>query len=258
MSASASSNINNTFFEGTYKEVWRRLIPTGLTEAEVDFIMEAGALKPGDRALDIMCGYGRHALELGRRGVAVTAADNLQDYVTEINTRAKEASLPVEGVLADVMALELEGVYDAIICMGNSFSFFNEDDALALLQKLSAHLKLGGRLVINSWMIGEIAIRHFKEKDWYHVGPYKCVIDSRYLFNPSRIESEQWIIHPDGDIETTRGVDYIFTLPELGVLLNKADLSLEQVFSTPRKKAFQLGDARAYIVAERVLQPIPY
>lgn len=252
MSVSTSSNINNTFFEGSYKEVWRKLIPPGLTEAEVDFIIDTASLRPGDRVLDIMCGYGRHALELGRRGVEVTAADNLEAYVSEINTVAEEAALPVKGVLADVMALEVEGVYDAVICMGNSFSFFNEADALALLQKLSAHLKKGGMLVINSWMIGEIAIRHFKEKDWYNVGPYKCVIDSRYLFNPSRIESEQWIIHPDGEIETTRGIDYILTIPELDVLLNKADLSLEQVFSTPRKKAFQLGDARAYIVAGRL------
>lgn len=251
MSVGTSSNINNTFFEGSYKEVWRKLIPPGLTEAEVDFIVEAGCLRPGDRVLDIMCGYGRHALELGRRGVMVTAADNLEAYVREINSIAKETTLPVEGVLADVMALEPEGIYDAVICMGNSFSFFNEADAGALLQKLSAHLRRGGRMIINSWMIGEIAIRHFKEKDWYHVGPYKCVIDSRYLFNPSRIESEQLIIHPDGHIETTRGIDYIFTLPELAVLLNKANLSLEGVFSTPRKKVFQLGDARAYIVAER-------
>lgn len=252
MPVRVSSNINNTFFEGSYKEVWRGIIPPGLTEAEVDFILDAGALKPGARVLDIMCGYGRHALELGKRGVQVTAADNLEAYINEINERAKEGSLPVEGVLADAVAIQLEGVYDAIICMGNSFSFFNEEEALALLQNLSAHLKKGGRLIINSWMIGEIAIRHFKERDWYYVGNYRCVIDSRYLFNPSRIESEQLIIHPGGETETTRGVDYILTLPELGTLLSKADLALQQVFSTPRKKPFQLGDARAYIVAERL------
>lgn len=252
MSVGVSSNINNTFFEGSYKEVWRGIIPPGLTEAEVDFILDAAALKPGDRVLDIMCGYGRHALELGRRSVQVTAADNLEAYVREINNRAKEERLPVEGVLADAVTIQLEGVYDAILCMGNSFSFFNAEDALALLQNLSAHLKKGGRLIINSWMIGEIAIRHFKEKDWYYVGKYRCVIESRYLFQPSRIESEQLIIHPDGGIETTRGVDYIITLPELGTLLNKAGLTLQQVFSTPRKKPFQLGDSRAYMVAEKL------
>lgn len=252
MAAAASSNINNTFFEGSYKEVWRKLVPPGLTEAEVDFIQEVGALAPADRVLDIMCGYGRHALELGRRGVAVTAVDNLEAYINEIKVAAQEAGLPVEDVQADALSVALDGTYDAVLCMGNSFSFFNTEDALSLLQKLSAHLQKGGRLIINSWMIGEIAIRHFKEKDWYYVGPYRCIIDSRYLFNPSRIESEQLIIHPDGHTEVTRGIDYILTLAELDNLLDKAGFSLQAVYSTPRKKPFQLGDGKAYIVAERV------
>ena len=246
------SNINNTFFEGSYKDVWRKLIPQGLTEAEADLIEEVCDLQEGSRVLDIMCGYGRHALELGKRGYAVTAVDNLEGYITEINNLALDAGLPVEGVTADVATLKLEGSYDAIICMGNSFSFFKEEEALSILQKLSAHLNTGGRLLINSWMIGEIAIRHFKEKDWYEVGPYKCIIDNRYRFQPSRIESEQHIINPDGTIEVTKGVDYIFTLSELDILLSKASFSLQQVFSTPRKKPFQLGDSRAYIIGERV------
>jgi len=252
MAAAASSNINNNFFEGTYKEVWRGIIPKGLTEAEVDFIEHTCDLREGDRVLDIMCGYGRHALELGRRGYPVSAVDNLQDYIHEINTLAAEAGLPVEGIAADVATLELRDTYDAVICMGNSFSFFSEEEALGVLQKLSSHLKKGGKLIINSWMIGEIAIRHFKEKDWYHVGPYKCIIDSRYQFRPARIESEQHIINPDGTIEIARGIDYIFTLSELGSLLDKASFSLQEVYSTPRKKPFQLGDSRAYIVAGRV------
>ena len=252
MAGAAPTNINNNFFEGTYKEVWRGIIPKGLTEAEVDFIEHVCDLQEGARVLDIMCGYGRHALELGRRGYAVTAVDNLKDYIDEINALAAEGSLPVEGIAADVATLELQGTYDAVICMGNSFSFFGEADAFKVLQKLSAHLKQGGKLIINSWLIGEIAIRHFKEKDWYYVGPYKCIIDSHYKFNPSRIESEQLIISPDGSSELTQGVDYIFTLSELGTLLKKASFNLEQVYSTPRKKSFQLGDSRAYIVAERV------
>jgi SAM-dependent methyltransferase len=252
MGTAASSNINNTFFEGSYKDVWRGLIPQGLSEAEVDFIEDACDLQDGSRVLDIMCGYGRHALELGRRGYAVTAVDNLEAYVHEINTKAGEAGLVVQGVVADVSTLYLEGNYDAIICMGNSFSFFREEEAITLLQKLASRLRQGGRLIINSWMIGEIAIRHFKEKDWYPVGPYKCIIDNRYRFNPSRVESEQHIIHPDGTIEVTHGVDYIFTLAELDALFTKTSFAMQEVFSTPRKKPFQLGDSRAYIVAERV------
>ena len=40
----ASTNINNHFFEGSYIEAWIGLIPSGLTEAEVDFIIDVAAL----------------------------------------------------------------------------------------------------------------------------------------------------------------------------------------------------------------------
>ena len=49
-----TDNINNSFFNSVYKDVWRMLIPNGLTEAEVDFIIEAAGLQPGDKVLDIM------------------------------------------------------------------------------------------------------------------------------------------------------------------------------------------------------------
>ena len=245
-------NINNSFFEGVYKDVWKRLIPNGLTEAEVDFIMEAGGLKPGDQVLDIMCGYGRHALEMGRRGLGVTAVDNLDDYVREIKDKAQREKLPVEPVLSGALEVQLSGSYDAGICMGNSFAFFDKEDATLLLKKVASHLRTGGIFIINSWMIAEIAIKHFRERDWYYVGEYKYLLDYKFLFHPNRIESEQTIISKDGSVEVIKGVDYIFTLDELEGMFRQAGLVTKHIYSTPRKKPFSLGDGRIYIVAEKL------
>jgi SAM-dependent methyltransferase len=246
-----SSNINNSFFEGSYKHAWKRIIPPGLTEAEVDFIQDAASLQNGGRVLDLMCGYGRHALELGRRGVQVTAIDYLQDYIDEIKTNSKEENLPVDAVQADILHVRLNGVYDAAICMGNSFAFFDGQDAVSILKNISAHLKQGGILIINSWMIAEIAIKHFKEKDWHYAGEYKCMLEYKYCFHPSRIESEQTIIAPDGTVETIKGVDYIFTLDEMENIFSLAGFKTVELYGTPRKKKFALGDGRIYIVAQK-------
>lgn len=250
---SSSININNTFFEGSYKHAWKGIIPQGLTEAEVDFIQDVAFLKEGGKVLDVMCGYGRHALELGRRGLQVTAIDNLQDYIDEIKAMTKEHNLAVQAVREDVLHAKLSEVYDTAICMGNSFAFFNKEEATLILKNISDHLKPGGILIISSWMIAEIAIRHFKEKDWHHAGEYKCVLDYQYCFHPSRIESEQTIISPDGTIEVINGIDYIFTLDELEEMFNKAGLKTMQLYSTPRKRKFTLGDTQVYIVAEKVM-----
>jgi cyclopropane fatty-acyl-phospholipid synthase-like methyltransferase len=245
------SNINDLFFQGQYKEIWRQIIPPGLTEAETDFIEEIACLKKDDNVLDAMCGYGRHSLELARRGYRVTAIDIEAPYINEIREMAGAENLPVNAITGSVKTGIPAGHYDAVICMGNSFAFFNEEEVKDILQSLAGKIKTGGKLIINSWMIAEIAIRHFKEKEWHEMKGFRYLISSRYLFNPARIESTHIILDKKGQVEEIRGVDYIFTISELQNLLSQCGFSLEEVFSTPRKKGFTIGDGRAYIVAER-------
>ena len=247
----SSQNINNHFFEGLYKEVWRTIIPPALTEAECDFIQDVANLQPSDKVLDMMCGYGRHTIELAKRDLHVTAIDNLTDYIEEINEISGKQGLDIRAISGDIMDVQLDQEYKAAICMGNSFAFFNAEEALALLKKLSKSLAPQGVLIINSWMIAEIAIKYFKQYDWHYSGPYKCILENNYLFHPSRIETDQTIIAPNGQIENVKGVDYIFTLNELESMFNEAGLCTAGLYSTPRKKKFVLGDGRIYIVAEK-------
>jgi SAM-dependent methyltransferase len=246
---SAPSNINDTFFKGIYQDVWRQLVPEGLTAAEADFIESTGLLATSSSILDLMCGYGRHTLELAKRGYSLTAIDNLPEYIQEIKNQSNDLAIEVQ--LNSLINMDLSGVYDMAICMGNSFAFFNKEDALNILRKLSAHLKPGGCFVINTWMLGEIAIRHFKPTDWFYAGEYKYLVENNYLFNPTRIESAHTIITSTNQIETFKGVDYIFTLAEMEALFSESGFYLDGIYSTPRKKPFKLGDTRAYIVAKK-------
>ena len=248
----STKNPNDSFFHSSYKHAWKQLIPPGLTEAEVDFIMEVGHLQPGSKVLDLMCGYGRHALELAKRGVEVTAIDNLPEYITEIHERAGAEGLPVKAICEHALSMDLQDQFDMVICMGNSFAFFNEEDALRLLQKIESHLNPAGKLMINSWMIAEIAIKYFREHDWHYAGDYKCVLDYQYRYSPSRIESEQTIIAPDGSVEVLRGVDYIFTLNEMEKMCAACGLHITDLYSSPRKKQFVLGDGKVYLLAGKI------
>lgn len=248
----SSTNINNTFFKGVYKHAWKETIPPGLTEAEVDFIMEVSQLKEGSNVVDIMCGYGRHSIELAKRGVKVTAVDNLEAYINEIKTTSKENELDIKAIQSDLLTVDLNReVFDAAICMGNSFNFFNKEDATSILKTLSNHIKPNGILIINSWMIAEIAIKHFQEKSWHEAGEFKCILDYTFHFHPSRIESEQTIVAPDGKVELIKGIDYIFTLNELEVMFQEAGFKTTGLYSTPRKRKFRMGDTQIYIVAQR-------
>jgi len=113
-------NVNNSFFDGYYKDIWRQFFPEKTTKAEVDFILEEATLTSGSNILDLMCGYGRHTLEFARRKMNVTAVDNLPDYINEINEKSRSEELPIQCICTDVLEMQIDQEYDAIICMGNS------------------------------------------------------------------------------------------------------------------------------------------
>lgn len=244
-------NINNSFFDGYYKEIWRHIFPEKTTVAEVDFIIKDAQLKSGSHLLDLMCGYGRHSLELAKRGISVTAVDNLPAYIDEIKQKASEENLPVECICTDVLELKIEKEYDAVICMGNSLQFFNAEDLQKLLENISANLKTGGRFYINTWAIAEIALQNIKENVSSRIGDMTLQSECSVLFHPTRITVKSTIINENGEREVKTGIDYIYSIAEMEELLKKAGLQLKEIYSIPGRKPFTVGEPRAYIVAEK-------
>jgi SAM-dependent methyltransferase len=246
------ANINDTYFDGQYKDIWKALIPAELTNKEVDFIMQYFNLQPGSRVLDLMCGYGRHALALAEKGVEVTAVDNLGDYIEEIRAAANEKQLPIIVEKQDVASYKPTGAYDLVICMGNSLNFFDAEHVQKIFHNVSAHLKDGGHLLINSWSIAEITFKHFVPNGWSQVGDVKFLTDSKILFQPARIETTNQIIGMNGQVEIKNAVDYIYSLNELSLMLSSVNLNLKEIFSVPGKRKFIIGDPRVYLTAMKL------
>lgn len=68
-----------------YRKVWTLDIQKQSwvedTGRQVDFIIRKLGLRGGERVLDLACGFGRHSLELARRGFAVTGVDITPSYI---------------------------------------------------------------------------------------------------------------------------------------------------------------------------------
>jgi len=244
-----AENINNVFFDGYYKNIWRALIPDALTTAEVDFLIERAELKPGSRVLDLMCGYGRHTVALAREGVHVTAIDNLKEYVNEVKDTIEKENLPANCIQADVIEYEPEGIFDVVICLGNNLSFFNQKESRKLFSMIGSHTKEHGLFIANSWTLAEMVFENFTPRTWSQVNGFRYLVDNKLYFQPTRIESEMTIIAPDGPEEMKRAIDYVYSLNEVETLLNDSAFSMQETWSIPGKKKLTLGEPRAYIVA---------
>ena len=88
-----------------FDEVARFLGPAYLRNAftkgtaqEVEFLVDALALEPGMRVLDVGCGPGRHALALARRGIEVVGVDHSPEFVQLARDGAAAEALPAEFV----------------------------------------------------------------------------------------------------------------------------------------------------------------
>jgi SAM-dependent methyltransferase len=132
------------------------------TEQEVEFLVDALALRPGMRVLDVGCGPGRHSLSLARRGFIVVGVDHSADFVR----LAREAGA-VEGLDAtfeelDVRDLDRPGEFDATICLcQGGFGLLGGRDETDVFGRMAATLGPGGALAVSAFSAA-FAVRHLE------------------------------------------------------------------------------------------------
>jgi len=135
-------------------------------------LVAAGArgVGPGLRVLDSCCGPGRHALELARRGCAVTGVDLSASYLEAARESARADGLEIEFVEADIRDFERPASFDLALNLFTSFGYFaTAEEDVAALRRLRASLAPGGALVLET--IGkETAARDFTEGEWFERG----------------------------------------------------------------------------------------
>ncbi len=242
--------INFIFFDGYYKDIWKKVIPSKASIIESNFLIEVCNLKEHAHVLDLMCGYGRHAIELAKQNIQITAIDIQKDYIKEIDFFAKTEALPINAINSNILTVEYGSQFDAALCMGNSFSVLNYETAIKILTKINSSLKTDGKLVIDTWMLAEIINKGYKKRDWSKIEDFYYLVENEYCFNPTRLESHHIMISKK-ETEIKESVDYILSINEYSKLLNTTGFKIENIFSTPNKSIFKFGDPRAYIVCKK-------
>ncbi len=184
------------------------------TRQEVDFLVDALGLAPGQRVLDVGCGPGRHAHELARRGIAVHGIDISRRF---IDLARQDAPPGATFERCDARDLPFRGEFDAAVslCQGAFGLVTGPGEDAAVLVGMTRALRPGGRLAVTA---------------------FNAYFQVRY--GEGRLDAATGINHERTEVRDEAGapmtVDlwtHCFTPTELAALVEAAGLRLDAIWS---------------------------
>jgi D-alanine-D-alanine ligase len=188
-----------TLFSATYLKTDADIVESAdLTSGEVDAFVNAAALEPRDRMLDLCCGQARHLLELARRGFRdLTGVDRSRYLLRVARKRVRLAGASIVLREADARALPFaEGSFDCVSMMGNSFGYFADprDDQL-VLGEIRRVLVPGGRIYLDL-ADGDFLRKTFEKRSWEWIDRLHLACRERALSSDgSRLISREVVVH---------------------------------------------------------------
>ena len=230
------------------------------TEKEVDFIIKLLKAKQGASILDCPCGYGRHTIELAKRGFRVTGIDICKPFLEMGIKEATKLGLNdnaqfIERNMLD-MAFE-DKSFDFAINMFTSFGFFETDEenekvlsnffkALSANGKLLLYFDYNATRIINhKYFHGD---ENVSRKCLFNDNKYDLTVDERYDNIKKRLIGT-WTLRNGGKLTKKYSIR-IYANDELKNILSSIGFNSIRFFD-PNNKSFTDNSKETIIVASK-------
>lgn len=244
-----SSNWWENFFHGVTLDFWRAVISDELTSGEADFIAKHLQISPGAKLLDVPCGNGRLAIELGRRGYELTGVDIASEFIEEAKQKSLEAKVSVEWREHDMREQPWTAEFDGAFCFGNSFGYFDDKRNAEFLKAVSRSLKPGSRFILDYPAVAECMLPAFQPSRTMEIAGITVSIEHRYDHETAVMHNDFTFVH-DGVTEQRPSSQRIYTYREVADLLSYAGFEVVNAYASLDKEAFRLGAHRLLLVSK--------
>lgn len=239
-----------SFFREPWLENFLLQIPPQHTSREVDSVIERIGLTAGAGILDLCCGYGRHSLELARRGFRVSGLDLSEQSLDLARKRATEEGLDVDFVHADMREIPFSGEMDAVINMYSSFGFLEtEGDDQEVLSGVARALKPGGQFLLDTssplWLF-----RNYKPQVWVELSDGTLLLEHQvYDVRSGKTETTWRFIRKDGECSELYFSMRAYTVPELVNMLRQVGMEPASVWGSLEGDEYDLDSPRLVLLA---------
>ena len=156
----------------SFVEKWDELIDwEARARSEGQFFIDVLRARGKSTVLDVATGTGFHSVRLTQAGFNVTSADGSGEMLAKAFENGQRRGLVLKTVQADWRWLnrDIQGKYDAIICLGNSFTHIHEEsDRRRALAEFYAALKHDGMLILDQRNYDSMLDHGFSSKHKYY------------------------------------------------------------------------------------------
>jgi len=216
----------------------------------VRFAEKALQLEHGARLLDLGGGYGRHAMEMARRGMVVTCYD-LSSVLLELGTgHARRSSLNVQFIRGDMRHLPFKGVFDAVTSFFTSFGYFENDSSNERVIVEAAKILKPGGLFFLDYLNIRSTLASLKSRD--SMRRQGLLVHQERSFDERSFRLEKKITVHDADstrsyLESVRA----YGIVEIGHFFSEAGLKCTAVYGDYDGSSFTAGSARLIMIGRK-------
>ncbi|MFV8756780.1 SAM-dependent methyltransferase [Nannocystaceae bacterium ST9] len=255
---STAEKRRKAWYDDVFTEHYQYLYPPSWEETarrDAEFIHAVLGLPSGASLLDVGCGDGRHAIELAKLGVRVTGLDNSLALLLAAAQHKEQAGIVDDSVSflhGDMRRLPRDREFDAVICVGSTLGYFEEEQNRHCLDEMLTRLAPKGRLLLHVFNRDFVAPQ-LPARSWWQGRRCMVLDEAEMNFFANRLRVHRTIIFDDGRQFEHYMFLRAFTVHDLGKSLSQMGMRVVEVSGSrdTRKRFYGSASPDIWIVAER-------
>jgi len=254
-----------TLFDEKYLKTYVDIITPELTKQQVSALLKLLRPKKSAEILDLACGYGRHSIELAKRGYKVTGLDFSKYFINIAKKDAKKQGVKVNFICDDMRNLSFVNKFDFVINMFTSFGYFDdESDNELVLRKISRALKPNGKFLIElnnfvSKLASALREGKIDKKNGSFIIVKKAklsnglIVTTRDKFNPATMRwslTRTW--KENGKVKKYKTNVRMFSPAEICSMMKRNGLRVEKIWGDLQGSPFGIDSHRLVVLARKL------
>lgn len=239
------------FFNDDFLRTVRAPTPEQVSR-QCDFLEKSLGLLRGAMILDVGCGLGLQAIELASRGYVVVGLDLSLPMLARAGDEAQDRGMKINFLHSDMKDMAFEGSFDAVICLGTTFGYFDDETNRQVLERFRRSLKPHGILLLDS-VNRDYVVQSQPNLVWFEGDGCVCMEETQFNYITSRLHVKRTMILEDRDQKESEYSVRLYPLHEIGQIMHNMGFRVTQISGMEATPGVYFGASspRMILLAER-------